>query len=381
MKKIILILLLPITSLFAQEEEIDYSALSEKEILQIIDESLLNKDRSIDLIFQNLDPENKNYKRFEDYVMSKAKEMIEGEDLDYPLYLVESVLYNNLENDEARELYSVVISKQLEIKDRIAEEKEKEELKSKEVEGVAKDIETQFDKEVLLESTFTNTQELLAAMEKSREEEVSGRHISHNIIFPFSNTTYNSGTYDDFVKRDKEEHTIRGFSFFMGNEIIWDLMSLRFDVNIDALYLDGSDEAVNNIIGDVTFCLGFPRLIVPIYLSTGYYHHYYHYDDVDDSVVAITNLPTPTIGISILDFNLLYVAQLDVGVHAFIAPFYTDALDFGYLTKAYMTINVVKFSKYSFDIKGGVDYVSLNEGGLTEESFRLKIGLGFSSYE
>lgn len=380
MKKILFILLLPITSLFCQEE-IDYTVLSETEILKIIDDSLANKDRTIDPIFQTLNPDDKNYKRFEDYVMSKAIDMTEGEDLDYPLYLVESVLYNNLENDAARELYSVIISKQLELKDRIAEEKEKEELKKQEVVEVAKEIETKFDEEVLLESTFNNTKELFQKIEESTKEELSSRNVNHSFIYPLSMNYYKSEAYDDFLKRDEVLHSVRGFCVYMSNEFKRKYLSFRFDLQVNGLYLDGSNEAVNNVLGEVMGSIGFPKAVLPFYLSAGYYQHYYHYDDVDSSVIAITNLPSPFIGLSILDFNLLYIMQFDLGIYGLIAPFYTNGLDSGFMAKAYMTINLVKFSKYSFDLKGGLDYVNLNEGGLVEESIRPKVGLGFSVYD
>lgn len=379
MKKILIFILLPITSLFCQD--IDYTTLSEKEIIKIINESLKNKDKNIDPIFQSLDPEDKNYKRFEKYVLDEVSSMVDSEDLDYPLYLVESVLYNNLENEDAQELYTIIINRQIEIKERIEEEVIKEEEKVEEIEEVAKELDALFDEEVLLESTFNRTDGLLESISKIEDKKRFNNYINHNFIYPLSLSYYNSEVNDDYLNRDSKTHNIRGISLSSATEYKNNILNFRSDLYISANYLNGSSESKPNFVGDILISLGIPVIPFPMYLSSGFYYNYYYYDDSDSSNIAITTLPSPLVGLSFYDLKFLYIMQLDLGVYGLIAPIYTNSLDSGLFARCYLTINVFRFAKYSIEVKGGLDYLLLNEGGLYETSYIPKLGLGVSIYE
>lgn len=380
MKKIVLLLiLLPIYHIYCQD--IDYSTLSEKEIVKIIDESLANRDKNIEPIFQTLDVEDPNYKRFEAYVLKYVKEVVDSDDLDYPLYLVESVLYNNLENEDAQELYTIIINRQIEIKERKIVEEVKEEEKEEEIEEIVKVVEEKYSLEEELQNRFSNVDQILNSIPSNMGNNRYRRYVNHTFIYPFSMSYYKSDVYDDFVDRESTLHSIRGYGFTAAAESISGVGSLRGDISVVGNYTDGSFESAPNVTGDVLVSGGFRGIYVPIYISAGYYLNYFHYEDIDDSLMAIKILPSPIVGLSIMDFKFLKAFQLDLGAYPLIAPLYTDSLDMGILLKGYLTINNLRVSKYSFEIRGGVDYLILDEGGLLETYFQPKVGLGVSIYE
>ncbi len=378
MKKILItfILIYSIVSLFSQET--DFSTLSEKKILKIIDKAIDEKDQELISIMGNMGPDFPNYQSYESHVLDKAREFIDSDDLTYPLMLVEAVIYNNLENKDAQELYSAILNKNIETQERIAEEKEQEIIRAKD----AKKLNSQIGKAVSLEEEKAR----IILMTKKLEEYKSKLPkrttlVSNNFFYPFLWKNYSSEVYDQYTNQKPETKEVEGqgleFSLGLNTNIIMFKFDLYGNITSDNLFY----ETKKQFMGNGTFSIGINAGPIPIFLRSGFLYQNYMYNDNEESDVAMLVLSSPTIGLGIKGLSIFRIIKIDLNSDYIIASNYTDNFSNGFSSQGYITVNLFRSSKYNFDIKGGMDYIYLLEDGLEEHSITPKIGFGISSYE
>ncbi len=362
-------------------EEIDITTLSQKEILELIDNSIELKDESIITYLGTLGPEFQNYKKYEKYILGKALKLAQGGDLSYPLKLVEAVLYNNLENSDAQELYAIIIDKKIELDERLEAEKLKADQKREELAIQTKEIERVYVEEKRMASIVNSNQELLSTINGYLDSFDKTHYVSNSYFYPILSRFYTSEVYDGFHNRESTTNDYNGFAVEFGIGIALKLFVFRMDMTGNISYNDLLYDNIKQITGAVNISMGFKVLQIPLYIRTGFLYDTYMYEDMDDTEVAITSLPSPSIGLGITGLRLFNILKFDLSTDILLASSYTDNLDYALSNRAYITINLLRFGIYNLEIRGGLDNLFYMEGGLSEYSLTPRFGFGISSYE
>ncbi len=374
-----LLLLLPLTILSAQEEE--FSTLTDKQILRLIDDAIEAKDKDFVSLLGQIDLNHPNYGKFESYILDKASELINSDDLSYPLLMVEAVLYNNLENSVAQELYTVIVTKKIEIDERVVLEEKRNVIKREELESLAEEIDEDIIKEEKMASIVGLNKELIKTKKSYTDSFDKTHFVSNSFIYPFSFNYYKSEVYDEFTGREPFFNYLNGQGVELGIGISFKYITLRMDLSGNIVYLDLIHEIEKHFLGFGTLSLGFPKAPIPLFFRAGFLYDLYQFDESELSIVAITNLPSPTLGLSLTGVKLFKVLKLDLSLDYLYASTYTENLDYGFLNKTYLTLNLIRIGSNHLELRGGIDILFLSEGGLSEVNYNPRFGFGVSSYE
>lgn len=381
MKKLLVITSMLITMLNLVSEEIDITILTQKEIIKLIDSSILKKDESIIIYLGTLGSEFPSYGKYEKYILVKALELAQGGDLSYPLMLVEAVLYNNLENSDAQKLYAIIIDKKIELDERLEAEKIKAEQKREELASQVEEMTLIYAEEERMANIVTSSKELLSTINGYIDSFDKSHYVSNSYFYPILSRFYTSEVYDGFHNRESTTNNYNGFALEFGIGIALKFFVFRMDMTGNISYNDLLYDNIKQITGAVNISMGIQVLKIPIYVRTGFLYDTYMYDDMDDTEVAITSLPSPSIGLGITGLRLFKVLKLDLSTDVLLASLNTDNLDYALSSRAYITLNLLRFSIYNLEIRGGLDNLFYMEGGLAEYSFTPRFGFGISSYE
>lgn len=381
MKKRFIIIALLLTTVCLVSQEIDITLLSEKEIIKFIDQAVESRDESIINYMGSLGTDFPSYSKIETYILGKARDLIAGSDLSYPLKIVEAVLYNNLENDDAQKLYSSIINKKIELEERLQAEKLKADLKREELKLLAESIDKAYEEDERLASIVGINQEMLSTINGYIDSFDKTHYVSNSYFYPIFTRFYQSEVYDGFYNRESTINSYNGFAVEFGIGIELRLLTFRMDLTGNFSYNDLLNDSIKQGTGAVTISTGMPIIPIPLFLRTGFLYDLYLFDNMANSEVAITNLPTATLGLGITGLRFLKIIKIDLSTDFLMASTYTDNLDLGLFSRGYLTVNLLRFGIYNLEIRGGLDHIFYSEGGLSEYSITPRFGFGISSYE
>ena len=363
-KGLFVFLLLSLFSLYSQEDVVP--PLSKKEVLKIIDKELNSRSESLSSTLLTLDIDLTEY---EEYLLDRTDDILSSGDLDFSLVVVETVLFINLENSRAQEMYKIIIDKKIEIEDRRLLEKNKGKIKRDTIKEKDKIITPE---SLDLESSKKNyVDQEFAALE----------YVTNTFFYPFSKSFYKSEVNDDFLGRGDTFHDVDGAGFDVGIAYALKGILIRWDIGLSFLYSDlfKDSEKYGTVLS--TFSLGYNLGVVPVYIRMGFFYNQYYLPASEPVKVALTSLPSPTIGIGLIGLNLFSVVTLDFSIDGLIAANYTNSFDLGFFAKSYMSINLFRIDTIQFEIRGGADFLYYSESGLSEINITPRVGLGVSSYE
>lgn len=381
-KLLLLCLLLSLTGLFAQEAELDVTTLSKKDVLKYLDERIEVRDENLVEFMGMLGVDFPDYAEFEEYLLNRASDLIQSEDITYPLTLVEAVLYNNLENSRAQELYSVLVDKQIEITERREAEERKAELKRITIESEeALEIEEQLKEEEEISQKMYTVKDLSGVINSFSDSFHRTRYTTNSYFYPIYFRHYFSQVYDDYVGREYTYNTEQGFAVDIGLGIELNFITIRLDATCDMSYELLFNNYDRQIFSSGVLSLGFSFIPIPLFLRGGFYYDKFIFIDEDDINTAVLTLPSPSAGIGITGWRFLKVFKFDLSADYLFASTYTKNLDLALVGKSYLSINMFRIGAMNFELKGGLDYLFLYEGGLREDSFMPKFGLGVGNYE
>lgn len=369
---IVTLCVLSIFNLYSQE--LDINSLSEKEIFKIVDVGINDKDDSLISDIGSLDITSPKYNGLEEYLLQKIKILIENGDLVFSLKLVEALLYNNLENEETQNLYTIIVNKRIENDERLEAENNRPKIEREELSQT-------IDKEEFISDVIMNNKELINVIDGYTDSYSQSNYVTNFYFYPFTTKYYSSEVYDGYTSRDSTTNSFTGQGMDLGLGIDYGLFRFRSDFFINITYDDLLNETLKQVTGGTYLSIGLVRIDFPIFLRSGFIYDLYLYNNNDFSDVAITNLPSPTIGLGLTGLKLFKVLKLDVIGDILLAPIYTENLNTALLGKVYITLNLIRFSDQSLELKGGFDSLYLNEGGLVEYSITPRFGIGISSYE
>ena len=381
MKKFIYLILFftQVTNIFSQE--VNINEFSKKEIIKIFREYISNRDENILGYIEVLDVQSPDYVEIEEFITSSVDELIKNGDLDFPLKLVEYLLYNNLENSYAQEQYSIIIDKKIEFEERLEAEK---------LIADKRRITIQQEK-VLLNKEFSKEEELSGIIKEHIEniKYLSGftnsynkvNYVSTSFIYPILSRFYSSEVYSGYNNIENYINSYSGVGFDLGLGLDLSLFSFKLDTTCNFTFNDFLWDNIKQLTGNVSLSLGLNLLDFPVYLRFGFLSDNYFYDSISNSDVAITNLPSATVGVGIINFTIYDFIKFDFSSDVLLAYTYTRNLDFGIYNKLYITLNLFRFGVYNFELKGGLDSIYLNESGLFEYSLQPRFGFGVNAYE
>lgn len=378
-RKYIFIFTLLITFHILVSQEVDLGLLSEKEILKIIDDAIEAKDQNIISYLSNLGTDFPGYNNYEKYILNKALKLIESDDLSFPLILVESVLYNNLENSEAQELYTTLINKSIEIKERIAEEKIKAEIKREAIAELTEEIDQELIEEERLAEIVLTNKELLDLISEYTDSFDSTHYVTNTYLYPFLTKYYSSEVYDGYMNREKTVNKYNGQSVEFGIGLELKIIKFRTDVIANFSYNDILYDNIKQLSIHVNLSTGFPIIPFPIYFRSGFFYDTYFFEGEPD--VAIQSLPSPTFGLGLTGLNFLKVLKLDLSSDFLLAANYTENFEYGVFNRIFLTLNLFRIDTFNIELRGGLDNLFYMEDGLSEYSNIPKFGIGISSYE
>jgi hypothetical protein len=376
-KLLVFILILNIPLIWAQESL--ENPLTLKDAKKIFTEMLKNKDGNITPFIDSLDANV--YKDLEPVILDSIENLIDSGELNYALILTEGILYLNIDNVMAQELYVIIINKTIEISERIVVEEEIIENKDKNLESVKSDIEGLYNAEMIASNIYGQVLEKKIVLNELVKERRFLKSISHNNFYPISLSLYTSEVMDSYLSRDKTWHDIGGVSGSLGNQKDFSFFIPRIDLSY---YINIPEYSLNspyNLGGDIFFSLGFKPVPVPIFISGGFYIHHFLFLPKNQAQMIVKTLPTPILGLSILDLKFLKILRFDQSIFYLIASAYTDLMDFGLFGKTALTIQLFNFGENSLELKMGIDYTFLSVKGFNESIIIPRVGIGISVYE
>ncbi len=362
-------------------EETDEIVMTDKEIYSLIDTSLENQDNNLDTILNDITIEHPSYEDFEDYILDYASKLAESNDLTYPLLLTETILYLNLENEDAQNLYVILINKNIEIKERVEVEKEIVNIKREEITIFNEETEEMFQFEEYMAAIAKRSKELESITSLYTDELDEIKYTTNTYFYPISYKNYTSEVYDGYFDRDEHFNHSDGFGLDFGIGSGAGFFNWRIDFTGNLTYEDLFVDEERQVITDAIFSFGRSIYNIPLFLRAGFLYNYYGFNSDDFETVAVLELPSPTIGIGINGYSFLKILKLDLSFDFLIAPLYTDNLDLGINSKTYLTVNLIRVGGINIEIRGGMDTLYLNEDGLSEVSYIPKFGFGVSRYE
>lgn len=378
MKKILLFLLIPLLSLHSEIEDIE--DMSNRKIIRTLNSYIERRDEEIIKIIEQIYNSKTDYLNFEAHILNEAKDLVDQDDLAFPLFLVETILTNNLESSKAQSLYVAIINRKIEIEDRAELDIEKEEVKRELIEELSEEIKDEVEEQEFLEEVTTKNRDIKDRVTKARSEYKERRYINNTYFYPFSNSIYSSEAYDEFTGEERVNN-IEGFGIEMGMGLSFDKFIMKFDMSGNLATNDAFSNELKHITSIFNLSLGLPSIPIPLYLRSGFIYDLYQFDKDVFSNVAITELPSNTLGVGLSGLKLFRILKVDLSVDFLLAPIYTDNLDSGILTRAYLTLNLFRFSSFNIEIRGGLDNLWLYEDGLSENNMNPKVGFGISRYE
>lgn len=376
---IIVTVLLPILNLYSQD--MDISILSEVEVYTLIDEAIEERDENLILFLGANGSDFPDYDKFEIYILEKAAKLIQHSDLGFPQKLIEAVLYNDLENSHAQELYSIVINKKIENEERLEVEKLAIKRNRAELVELNDDINEEIIYQEYMSNIIGNNVEFIGIIDSYSDSFNRIHYISSSYFYPCITNFYTSEVYDDFVSRDPHVNSYSGQGMDLGLGAKLRYLTFRTDIFLNITYDDLIYEVTKQVSGSANISIGLSTIKVPLFLRAGFLYNVYLYNGGVASDVAITNLPTPSVGLGLNGLKFLKVLKLDLITDILLAPFYTENFDSGFSGKVYLTVNLFGSSANRIEIKGGFDVLFLVEGGLSEYSITPRLGFGISSYE
>lgn len=379
MKKVLFLLIIPMFSLFSQEGSIE--GLSDRKIINLIDELIDDRNLSISKTIEEVYQAGINSQKFEKHILERADELVGQDDLSYPLFLVESILTYNLESKGAQKLYVAIINRKIEIEDRSDLEIEKEELKRAALEELREEVIEEIEEQDVLSEIVEESREYSRRLSEDMTTYKRLRYVNNTYFYPLSNSIYESEVYDDYMNQGDSYHNLDGLGLEMGMGFTFPKAIFRFDYSINLSSRDIFSNRVKHITSFFNSSITYPSVPYPIFLRLGFLYDQYIFDSDVQPNVAITDLPSSTIGIGLNGFQMFNVVKLDTSIDLLIAPLYTSHLDSGILTRLFVVLNVLRVRSYNLEIKGGFENLRLSQEDLTENSFNPKIGIGFSRYE
>ena len=377
-KGLFVFLLLSLFSLYSQEDVVP--PLSKKEVLKIIDKELNSRSESLSSTLLTLDIDLTEY---EEYLLDRTDDILSSGDLDFSLVVVETVLFINLENSRAQEMYKIIIDKKIEIEDRRLLEKNKGKIKRdtiKEKDKIITPETSEHDR--VMSSIIKKSLDLESSKKNYVDQEFAAlEYVTNTFFYPFSKSFYKSEVNDDFLGRADTFHDVDGAGFDVGIAYALKGILIRWDIGLSFLYSDLFKDSEKYGTFLSTFSLGYNLGVVPVYIRMGFFYNQYYLPASEPVKVALTSLPSPTIGIGLIGLNLFSVVTLDFSIDGLIAANYTNSFDLGFFAKSYMSINLFRIDTIQFEIRGGADFLYYSESGLSEINITPRVGLGVSSYE
>lgn len=362
-------------------QEVDIASLSYKEVISLIDETIDSKDEVLIDYLASMGLGSPHYSNIEKYILSEVRRLVGGEDLGYPLKLVEAILYNNLENSDAQELYGILINKKIELDERREAEIIKAEKKREEIKKLADQIDKTYKEEERLAEIVTSNQELLSTINGYIDSFDKTHYVSNSYYYPLLTRFYESEVYDGFHNRAATVNSHSGFAMDLGIGVELKMLTLRADLTGSFSFNELLHDNIKQLTGAFNISTGLSIIPFPLYFRGGFLYDMYLYDNMDDTEVAITNLPSPSLGLGISGLKLFKVIKLDLSTDILLAAVYTDNLSVALFNRAYISLNLFRFGTYNMEIRGGLDYLYYSEGGLAEYSLTPRFGMGISSYE
>lgn len=379
MKKVLFLLIIPMISLFSQESSIE--GLSDRKVIKVIDEQIDNRDLNIVKTIEDIYKPEVDTQKFEKHILKRADELVGQDDLGYPLFLVESILTFNLESVGAQKLYVAIINRKIEIEDRSDLEVEKEELKRAALEELREEVKEEAEEQDILSEIVEESRGYSKRLSEDETTYKKLRYVNNTYFYPLSNSIYKSEVYDDYMNQGDSYHNVDGLGLEMGMGFTFPKAIFRFDYSINLSSRDMFSNKVKHITNFFNTSITYPSVPYPIFLRLGFLYDQYVFDSDVQPNVAITDLPSSTIGIGLNGFQVFDAVKLDTSIDLLLAPLYTYHLDSGILTRLFVVVNVVRVRTYNLEIKGGFENLRLKQQDLTENNFNPKIGIGFSRYE
>jgi len=380
-RKSLILLSIFITSIYIFSDEVDISLLSKKEILKELESVIDLRSSSIFDYIQSMGYDFPDYSTYEEFILKKVEDIIVEGDLEYPLEIVENLLYVNLENPKSQELYTIILNKNIEIQERIEAEKLKEDIKREQL-GQQNDVVNEiYKKDVKLDNIIKMNLNLLNRVGEYESSYNKTHYFSNTYFYPIYTKFYTSDVYDGFISRDKTTNRFSGFSSEFGIGVKLNLFTFKLDINTNFSYNEIFDDNIKQNTSSINLSTGLTPFDFPIYLRTGFLHDLYLFDDMEKSDVAITTLPSPSLGVGILGLNIFKIVKIDLSSDILLASTYTKNLELAMYNRFYLTLNLFRLDVYNFEIRVGFDHIYYNEGGLAEYSLMPKFGLGISQYE
>ncbi len=379
-KKILLFIIILI-SINSFSQEIDVASMTQKEVLNLVDKYIEEKDEKVLDVLLSLGTEFPDYKRLIRYYLDNSIELAKKGELEFALVLAEAVLYSDLENSEAQSLYSDIVDMQIEYKERIELERVNAEKKRAELAREEEIEKAKIPPEQIYADIITDNIKVYSEFKKREDSYNLTHYTTNNFIYPLITKNYQSQVYDGYYNLEPQTRTYTGQGVDVGIGAKLDIFNFRLDASGNITYVDLIKNLTKQISGIINISLGISAINFPIFARCGFFYDQYFYQTGTESDVAITFLPSPAIGLGITGLKFLKIFKLDLTSDFLFASTYTESFDYGFFSRAFLTINLIRIESVNFEIRGGVDSFIYNERGLLEHSEVIKIGIGLSRYE
>lgn len=345
------------SSLFAVEE---YVSAIYKQIDRIF---AAKSDIQLNSILQ-ANQQDRYYYLIENYTMKKIRRLIISNDYDYALLAVIVVIENNLENEEAVEMYSV-ISDAYKVQQEY--ELEQEEKRQQEVVRIEKEKEKQ---RPAVEKVYVTAHKKEGGSVYVAEKETKMTSYWWRFAFGMADVSWLINTQEN----------MNAFNYGVGVDFNYEytlnsvIMGIDAAANFKFLALGSNENSIPLMVNlDIGPKLGFKNLSKNFFIKVGFTGLLSSGAPAASSVIK--EFYTPTIGLCYERIKLGKVG-LDLGADYYIGHLYTPGIDFGMGAKINCTIPFAEMEKLRLNFNIGLqDKFFIKNGGI-ENRASLVLAIG-----
>ena len=376
--------------LFSEENSFKDMELASK--IEYISNAVKTMDPDfIDEIY-NYEKSDPDYDSLIEVLVEKAGNLVFQKEYDYAFKIIEGVLYNNLNNVQAQELYLVlndILKEEAEQKRiQLEAEKEKERLR---LEAEAEQEKKRLEEEERLRQQALAEEEQarkLQEQEKLRQEEearfiaekkaqeeeyqaslqeqqkqleeaeaykssittVGAKNFSfYTILFPGDLLYYTSEVYAQYNPGGQQESVLFGSGAQGGITFTHPVVNVNLDIDFDFGYLGINKTGSKNITYSTNLSIGSEAIFIPLTIRLGFFYNQYLYDNSSVGM-AIVKFPTPSFGIGLWNLKITDNFKIDCAVDYYFAPLVTDQLDLAFGGELAISYRILKFNRLSIHV-------------------------------
>jgi len=359
----------------------------------------------IDEIY-NYNQSDPDYKSLIDFLVEKAGDLVFQKEYDYAFKIIEAVLYNNLDNTQAQELYLTLgeIKKKNANKEKLRLEKEAEQERQKQQNEEALRLEALAEAEKLkqaqaeekqrvaekkaLEDNFQkNLDEKQRQLDEADAYETSIKTVGlknfsyYTFLYPGDFFYYTSEVNTLFNTGQKKENILYGLALQGGINFNHPLFNINLDMDFDYGFLGINASNSKNLNYNATFSIGSPVLFIPLTLRLGFLYNKYLYENNLTADMAIVSMPTALVGIGLWDIIFFNRVKIDLAFDYYLVSFLTTELDSSYGAEFSVSVRLFSFRKLNIYTGISTHALFLEEAGMFESNINGKIGIGISYNE